>query len=100
MVGIAAAPAAWVFWVATLLLGTGFYMIHGSIQAWVTEVAPHARGSAVALHAFSFFVGQSIGPAAFGVALHAAGVSVTMIGAGVALLVLAALLGRSQRQPR
>ncbi len=36
-------------------------MLHNSFQTQVTEVAPQARGSAVALHAFSFFSGQQSG---------------------------------------
>jgi MFS family permease len=62
LVLLAAAPSAWIAAAACLLLGLGFYMIHSSIQTMVTEVAPMARGSAVALHAFSFFLGQSLGP--------------------------------------
>ena len=43
------------------LMGLGFYMLHNSFQTQVTEVAPRARASAVALHAFSFFSGQALG---------------------------------------
>ena len=46
---------------ALLLMGLGFYMLHNTFQAQVTEVAPGARASAVALHAFSFFCGQALG---------------------------------------
>ena len=35
----------------------------------MTEVAPSARASAVALHAFSFFCGQALGVAIIGQAL-------------------------------
>jgi predicted MFS family arabinose efflux permease len=67
-------------------LGLGFYMLHNSFQTQVTEVAPQARASAVALHAFSFFVGQSLGVILVGVALRAAGLLPTM--ALCALLIL------------
>ena len=46
---------------AMVVLGLGFYMLHNSFQTQVTEIAPTARASAVALHAFSFFVGQALG---------------------------------------
>jgi MFS family permease len=62
LLGLAFAPAAWVGIGACLVMGLGFYMVHSSIQTRVTEVAPGARGTAVALHAFSFFLGQSLGP--------------------------------------
>ncbi len=41
--------------VALTAMGLGFYMLHNTFQVQVTEVAPTARASAVALHAFSFF---------------------------------------------
>ncbi len=37
------------------IIGLGFYMLHTGIQIEATELAPDARGSAVALHAFSLF---------------------------------------------
>jgi len=63
---LALAPAAFLAIGACLVIGLGFYMVHSSIQTRVTEVAPAARGTAVALHAFSFFLGQSLGPVAMG----------------------------------
>jgi putative Mn2+ efflux pump MntP len=85
---MALAPFAALFVAAGLLLGLGFYMVHNSIQTRVTEVAPEARGSAVALHAFHFYVGQSLGPVAVGVAsgLFGPGVAFALAGAGMAAL--------------
>ncbi|MGE0223016.1 MAG: MFS transporter [Acetobacteraceae bacterium] len=93
-VGFGFAPAAWVFIGAGLVLGVGMYMIHNSIQTRVTEVAPHARGTAVALHAFHFFLGQTIGPVVFGLILRQAGPRWAFLIGGISLLVLALLLGR------
>lgn len=81
-------------WVAAaaggcLLLGLGFYMIHSAIQTRVTEVAPQARGSAVALHAFSFFLGQSLGPVAIGLGWVLAGPAPTLLAAAAGLFALA-----------
>lgn len=58
---------------ALVALGLGFYMLHNTFQVQVTEVAPTARASAVALHAFSFFCGQALGVAVLGEALQALG---------------------------
>jgi predicted MFS family arabinose efflux permease len=52
-------PLAALAFVAT---GLGFYMVHNSLQTQATELAPAARGAAVALHAFFFFLGQAFGP--------------------------------------
>ncbi len=94
LVGLAAAPFAALFVAAGLVLGLGFYMVHNSIQTRVTEVAPEARGSAVALHAFHFYVGQSLGPVAVGFAggLLGAGAAFALAGAG--MLALGLRLGR------
>ncbi len=54
---------------ALTAMGLGFYMLHNTYQTQVTEVAPSARASAVALHAFSFFCGQALGVAIIGQAL-------------------------------
>jgi hypothetical protein len=43
--------------------GFGLYLLHNTMQAIATELAPLARGAAVALLAASYFVGQGAGPA-------------------------------------
>jgi predicted MFS family arabinose efflux permease len=82
----ALAPAAWVLAAGCLALGLGFYMMHSSIQTRVTEVAPAARGSAVSMHTFSFFLGQSLGPALMGLARGVVGPDWAMGAAGAGLL--------------
>lgn len=85
-----------------LVLGIGFFMVHNSLQSRATELAPTARGSAVALHAFFFFLGQGAGPALFGFAMHRVGASWTIVGcAGVIVcsgLTCAHLLARADRR--
>lgn len=83
--------------VAGLLLGMGFYMIHNSIQTRVTEVAPQARGSAVALHAFCFFGGQALGPVLFGAAGGTVGMAATLAASALGVLALGLVLGRRSR---
>lgn len=46
---------------ACLISGFGFYMLHNTLQANATQMAPQARGTAVALFACSLFLGQSLG---------------------------------------
>ncbi|GAA0595614.1 MFS transporter [Craurococcus roseus] len=94
LVGLGAAPSAAVFVAAGLVLGLGFYMVHNTIQTRVTEVAPEARGSAVALHAFHFYVGQSLGPVAVGVAGGLLGPGAAFALAGAGMLALGLRLGR------
>ena len=52
-----------------IVLGFGFYLLHGCIQVYVTELAPTARASATAGHSSFFFSGQALGPVVYGIAL-------------------------------
>ncbi len=70
---LAFAPLWWLDAVAMFCAGLAFYMLHNSMQTEATELAPSARGSAVALFACGFFVGQGLGPLVFGGLLHALG---------------------------
>jgi MFS family permease len=58
---LAFAPLWWLDAVAMFCAGIAFYMLHNSMQTEATELAPSARGSAVALFACGFFVGQGSG---------------------------------------
>jgi predicted MFS family arabinose efflux permease len=60
-VALAAAPAAGWAVPCVLALGTGIYMMHNTLQVNATQMAPEARGGALALFACSLFTGQSAG---------------------------------------
>jgi predicted MFS family arabinose efflux permease len=68
-----------------MLLGFGFYLLHGCIQVYVTELAPVARGSATAAHSFFFFVGQAVGPVVYGVGMASVGITAVLL-LGAAML--------------
>lgn len=91
---LAAASVEWAFIGGGLLLGTGFFMLHNSLQTRVTEVAPQARGSATALHAFHFFLGQAAGPPLMGAARATVGLEAGLLVAALGLVVLGVLIGR------
>lgn len=84
---------------AGFVLGIGFYMIHNSLQTQATELAPTARGAAVSLHAFNFFLGQASGPPLFGLGFTHLGATLTLYLAGAIMavlgLALASLLQRT-----
>ncbi|MFN7197675.1 MAG: MFS transporter, partial [Hylemonella sp.] len=54
-------PWWWLAWPASPLAGFGFFMFHNTMQANATQMAPAARGTAVALFAAFLFLGQSLG---------------------------------------
>jgi predicted MFS family arabinose efflux permease len=86
------------------VLGFGFYMLHGCIQVQATEIAPRARGAAMALHSFAFFVGQAVGPVLYGFAFAHAGRLPTLALAAVLILAVgiacARLLGERSAPPK
>ncbi len=88
----------WVLFIpADILIGLGYYMLHSTLQTKATELAPHARGTAVSLFAFSLFLGQGIGAAALGLVVDGPGYAPTFLIAGIAMAFLGvwlALVGR------
>jgi len=70
---------------AFTLLGFGFYALHGSIQVQATELSADARGAAMSLHSFFFFIGHASGPVLYGVGF-------STIGALPALMIAAAVV--------
>ena len=67
-------------------LGLGFYMLHAVIQIYASELAPAARGSAMALHSTAFFFGNAIGPIVYGAALPTVGLTATVTACGAILI--------------
>jgi predicted MFS family arabinose efflux permease len=72
----------------TIVLGVAFYLIHNTVQTRATEIAPDARGSAVALYASAWGMGQALGVAAMGLAVAFLGYApmIAAFGAGFGLL--------------
>jgi predicted MFS family arabinose efflux permease len=74
----------------TLLAGLGFYMLHNTLQTNATQMAPQARGLAVACFATFFFMGQSVGVSAAAPVFDYAGALPLFIVSGLILLLLGA----------
>jgi len=71
-----------------LVGGFGFYMLHNTVQVLATELAPSARGSALALFASCFFLGQGVGPALGGVIARWTDYETLFLGAGLLMPIL------------
>jgi predicted MFS family arabinose efflux permease len=70
-------------------LGAGFYMMHNTLQVHATQMAPEARGGALALFACSLFTGQSAGVWLASHAVDAAGARPVFVVAAIGLSLLA-----------
>ncbi len=88
--------------VSMIVLGSGFYMLHGSLQVYATALSEEARASALALHSFFFFFGQAVGPVVYGLSLATMGKTPSLLAAAVIIVatgfVSAVLLGRTRVQ--
>ena len=85
---------------AFAVMGLGFYMLHASIQVYVTEFAPATRSSAVAFHTFSFFVGGGISPILYGVGLEWLGPAITLSIAAVAMAFIGVISAQLLVKPK
>ena len=72
----------------TLGLGLAFYLLHNTVQTKASEVAPDARGSALALFASAWAVGQASGVAAVGVAVAYLGYASAILSAAIGFTLL------------
>jgi len=83
-----------------ILLGFGFYLLHGCIQVHVTELAPSARGSAMAAHSFFFFVGQALGPVLYGLGLRSIGIGPVLLFGALVLTATGWICALRLRRPQ
>jgi predicted MFS family arabinose efflux permease len=83
-----------------VFMGWGFYMIHGSLQVFASELSAEARATALSLHAFFFFMGQTVGPIAYGFGIQHAGKAPTLLAAGTVMIVLGFVCAKLLRQTR
>jgi predicted MFS family arabinose efflux permease len=100
LMGVAFAPPWPVQCFAFGAMGCGFYMLHGSIQFYVTELAPDARASAVALHSLFFCTGQAIGPVAFGIGLAFLGAPASLTVSALAMALIGFVAAQLLKRPK
>lgn len=83
---VIALRAPWPFeFVNFIVLGFGFYMLHGCIHVYVTELAPAARGTAMSAHTAFFFFGQAMGPVVYGLFIDNIGLVPVLLFGAVAI---------------
>ena len=80
------------------MMGFGFYWLHGSIQVFATELAPQARGSAMALHSMAFFLGQAAGPVIYGAGFVIVGKTPLLITGAVIIALVGFVCSRKLRR--
>jgi DHA1 family inner membrane transport protein len=83
---------------AFTLLGLGFYTMHASIQVTATELSTTARGAAMSLHSFFFFVGHASGPVLYGLGFVTLGSAVTLTLAALIAMAIGLVTARLLRE--
>jgi predicted MFS family arabinose efflux permease len=78
-------PRAEFAFLAAGLMGAGFVCAHTTLQTRMTELAPSARGTALAMHAFHTTLGQAAGAAVFSVLLVSGGYDLVLLTSTVGL---------------
>ncbi len=74
------------------VVGVGFFMIHNSVQAEVADIDPSSRSTCFAMHAGFFYMGQTVGPLLWTLAIGALGPrgAIMLMGGALALTGLGA----------
>jgi predicted MFS family arabinose efflux permease len=100
-ISVIAFGPGWKFEVLSFVaMGWGFYMIHGSLQVFASELSVEARATALALHSFFFFMGQTVGPIAYGLGLERLGKLPTLLTSATVFVLLGIVCARLLRQTR
>ena len=98
--GVAAAPVWWAMAPAVIAAGFGFYMHHNTLQTNATQMAPEARGLAISLFAFTFFLSQAAGVASYGALLGIVGYRGLFVAIAALLPALAVVFASTLLKPR
>ncbi|HWU97953.1 MAG TPA: MFS transporter [Oxalicibacterium sp.] len=86
---ISLAPQWWWAIIGCSVCGLGFYMMHNTLQMNATQMAPERRGAAVSAFASCFYLGQSFGVGAAGMAAERFGTSIVIAIGAVGVLLTA-----------
>jgi DHA1 family inner membrane transport protein len=90
---------AWpVQFAAFTVLGFGFYTLHASIQVLATELSAEARGAAMSMHSFFFFMGHACGPVLYGLGFMQLGSALTISLAAVVIMIVGFVCARLLRE--
>ena len=89
------ATSSWLLAVPALaLLGTGFYMLHNTLQTNATQMAPEKRGTAVSQFAASLFLGQSAGVALAGFVAERIDTGAVLVAGAIGVLIVGIAFAR------
>jgi predicted MFS family arabinose efflux permease len=100
LLALAFSPPWELYFLCMIVMGFGFFMLHGCMHSFVSEIAPQARGAAVSLHAVCVFTGGSIGPIFYGYGFEYFGKATVLTIAATIAVVAGAICSRLLRHKK
>jgi predicted MFS family arabinose efflux permease len=97
---IAFGPSWKVQAISLLFMGWGFYTIHGCLQVFASELSVETRATAMSLHSFFFYMGQTVGPIAYGFGILNVGKTPTLLTSAAIIVALGFACARLLRQKK
>jgi predicted MFS family arabinose efflux permease len=98
--GLALLPSWTAAMPSMFAIGFGLYMVHNTLQTKATQMTPQARGSAVSLFTFVFFISQAAGVTVLGAAIDRVGYGWVFAASGIGLCALLLWLARKDGRAR
>jgi predicted MFS family arabinose efflux permease len=83
-----------------VVMGIGFYTLHGCIQVEASELSTTARGTALSMHSLTFFLGHAAGPVLYSVGFAHLGASTSVLLGGVVVMLTAIMCAHYLRRVR
>jgi predicted MFS family arabinose efflux permease len=81
-----------------VLMGVGFYLLHGCIQVEASELSTTARGTALSMHSLFFFLGAAAGPVLYSIGFAWLGPGISVLLGGMAMMLNALMCARYLRR--
>jgi predicted MFS family arabinose efflux permease len=80
-----------------IFMGWGFYTMHGCLQVAASDLSVEARATALSLHSFFFFMGQTVGPILYGFGILNLGKVPTLLTSALIMIMLGFVAARLLR---
>jgi len=91
---------AWQLQIALfVVMGIGFYTLHGCIQVEASELSTTARGTAMSMHSLAFFTGQAAGPVLYSIGFATLGALPSVLVGGLIVMFIGLMCARYLRRP-
>jgi predicted MFS family arabinose efflux permease len=92
---------AWQLQIALfIVMGIGFYTLHGCIQVEASELSTTARGTAVSMHSLCFFTGQATGPVLYSIGFATVGALLSVLLGGLVVMLIGLMCAHYLRRQK